>query len=470
MIPLSFAQRRLWFIHRLEGPSPTYNMAAPLRLVGDLDVDAMREAVRDVVTRHETLRTLYAEDAEGTPFQRIVPAGDVPVELPVLDTEPHEVEHRVRELVTHCFDLTKGEFPLRTTVLRCGPRDHVLVLAVHHIAADGGSAAPLARDLVTAYAARREGRAPGWADLPVQYKDYTLWQRELLGDEDDPDSVAAGQVSYWRDELAGVVQPTRLPLDRPRPPVAGHHGDLYEFKAEPRLMAGLEKLAAERGATVSMAVQAAIAVLLHRLGAGDDLTIGSPIAGRVDEALADLVGCFVNTWVLRLDLSGEPSFSDLLRQTRSKALAAYDNQDIPFDRLVEVLNPERSTSYQPLFQVMTEWQTSAQATEFFSLAGLEVSFLPLQTESAKFDLLFSMGVDTGGGMHCSIQYATDLFHRRTIEAMGDRFLRVLEQVVDDPYAPVRSVDVLSGGEWEWLVRGVNDTGGRVPVGTLVSAF
>lgn len=272
-------------------------------------------------------------------------------------------------------------------MLRISPQEHVVVFVIHHIAADGASMAPFMRDLLAAYDARRQGGAPQWTPLPIQYKDYTLWQREVLGDEEDPDSVAAAQLDYWRTELAGIPQPVQLPLDRPRPTAADHRGGHVDFELEPELLAGVGKLAASHGATAPMVAQAVLAVLLHHLGAGNDLTIGSPIEGRADEQLDDLIGFFANTWVLRVDLSQNPSFGDLLDQVRDRALAAYDNQDVPFERLVELLSPDRTTAYQPLFQVMLAWQFEWSQIE---TPGLRITPVPAGTGTAKFELFFNI--------------------------------------------------------------------------------
>ncbi|WP_433495465.1 non-ribosomal peptide synthetase [Micromonospora sp. CA-248089] len=467
MIPLSYAQRRLWFIHRFEGPSATYNIVAVFRLRGALDDAALAAAVGDVAGRHESLRTRVGLGPGGEPYQHIVPGEEASIEVPVILAPADRVDAAVAEAVTYHFDLT-AELPLRAWILRSAPEDSVLVLVIHHLAADGGSAAPLARDLMTAYAARREGRAPDWADLPVQYKDYTLWQRELLGDEDDPTSLIAGQVDYWRAELAGVPQPLRLPLDRPRPPEASSRGDAVHFTMPPQLLTGMEKLAGEAGGTVSMVAQAALTVLLHRLGGGEDITVGSPIAGRTDEALTEMVGLFVNTWVLRADLSGDPSFVGLLAQVREKALAAYENQDVPFDRLVEHLNPARSIAYHPLFQVMCEWQNVAESS--FGLPGLTVGFEPVSTRTTKFDLLFTLMPGRDGAVHGSIQYATDLFDRNTVTALAERLTAVVAQVVADPDAPVSSVSVLLPGERDLVIGEWNDTAHELPEATLAEAF
>ncbi|MBO3747622.1 amino acid adenylation domain-containing protein [Streptosporangiaceae bacterium NEAU-GS5] len=465
LIPLSFAQRRLWFMHKLEGPSATYNIPLALHLAGALNTGALAAALHDVVVRHESLRTLIAEDADGNPFQHVVPSGEVKVALPVADVAADGLEAAITEASSHRFDLLT-ELPLRACLLRVAPEEHVLVVVIHHVSADGASAAPLARDLVEAYSARREGRAPDWEELPVQYADYTLWQRDLLGDENDADSVAARQLAYWRGELADVPQPLRLPLDRPRPPAASHRGDLIEFALDPRLRGALEHLGAVHGASAAMTVQTAVAVLLHHLGGGADVTIGSPIAGRLDEALTDLVGFFVNTWVLRVDLSGDPTFVELLERVRDKALAAYDNQDIPFERLVEVLSPGRSTAYQPLFQVMYAWQFDWPRID---IPGLRATPIQATNSTSKFDLFFNMIPDPSGGLQGRLEYATDLFDRTTAEAMVARFVRVLGRIADDPGVRLSAIDVLDGDEREWLAD-LNDTAVELPARSLIELF
>ncbi|MGA5527095.1 amino acid adenylation domain-containing protein [Streptomyces pseudogriseolus] len=467
MIPLSFAQRRLWFLHRLEGPSATYNIPFVLRLEGPLDTAALAAAVGDVVARHESLRTLVAEREDGTPEQRILPAGEAAAPFRVTDVAAGAVDAALRQAACEGFELDR-ELPLRTTVLRVAPQEHVVVFVFHHIAADGASMAPFLRDLLAAYAARHRGEAPRWEPLAVQYKDYTLWQRELLGDEEDPESIAAAQLEYWRGELAGVPQPVQLPLDRPRPTAAGHDGGHVDFELDADLLTGIGKLAAERGGTAPMVAQAVLAVLLHHVGAGNDLTIGSPIEGRADEQLDDLIGFFANTWVLRVDLSGNPSFGELLEQVRDRALAAYDNQDVPFERLVELLGPERTTSYQPLFQVMLAWQFEWSRIE---MPGLRVSPVPAGTGTAKFDLFFNIVPAPSGGAYGRLEYATELFDHATAESLVDRYVRVLRQVVADPGTRLGAVEVLTGAERDRLAQ-LNDTTApvrRATVPELVAA-
>ncbi|MFJ6438853.1 amino acid adenylation domain-containing protein, partial [Streptomyces sp. NPDC091416] len=317
-VPLSFAQRRLWFMHRFDGPSATYNIPLALRLRGTVDEAALEAALRDVVVRHESLRTVFVEDEAGVAFQRVLPVDGFELRMPVTDASPDELEDAVARAMGHRFDLA-AEIPIHATLFRGGPEEYVLALVTHHIAADGESMGPLARDLSRAYTARCEGRSPEWAELPVQYTDYTLWQRELLGDESDPESLVSVQADYWRRELSGAPQPLQLPTDRPRPPVAGHRGDMVEFTLDADLLGAVRDLARANDVTMSMIMQSALAVLLGQLGGGEDVSIGSPIAGRNDEALADLVGFFVNTWVLRVDLSGNPTFDEVLERVRGKA-------------------------------------------------------------------------------------------------------------------------------------------------------
>ncbi|MFF3488515.1 amino acid adenylation domain-containing protein [Streptomyces sp. NPDC002701] len=467
MIPLSFAQRRMWLLHQLEQGAATYNISAAFRLTGSLDQAALGAAIRDVVDRHATLRTTYATDDDGEPYSRILPVAEAAPQLPVTEVTPEQLTDAIDEAVAHRFDLT-AELPFRATLLRCSAQEHVLVLVIHHIASDGASSAPLMRDLIDAYTARRGGRAPVWEPLPVEYKDYAMWQREVLGDVADPGSLAAAQIEYWRRELAGVPQPLNLPLDRPRPAEASSRGDRVGIAVRPEVAAGLQELAHERGMSLSMVVQAALAVLLRKLGGGDDVTIGSPIAGRTDEALADLIGCFVNTQVLRADLSGNPSFVDLLAQVRDKSLAAYEHQDVPFDVVVESINPDRSAAYQPLFQVIFSWQSYEKPD--LELPGLQMRFEQAIPSTAMVDLTFFMAVDDSGALRGDLQYATDLFDRDSAEAIVARLGRVLEQLAAEPALRVGDVDVLSAAERDHLLREVNDARNDIPEATLVELF
>ncbi|MEU4168955.1 amino acid adenylation domain-containing protein [Streptomyces sp. NPDC026665] len=466
MIPLSFAQRRLWFVDQFEGPSPTYNGAFALRLTGTLDAGALRAALADVVDRHEVLRTVIVEGDDGVPHQRVLAPGDKPVDLAVVDVTEQDRAAAVAETATATFDLA-ADVPIRARLLRCAPDEHTLVVVAHHIAVDGESFGPLFRDLTTAYAARAEGRAPAWEPLAVQYADYTLWQREVLGEESDPDSVSARQLAYWGQALAGLPQPLALPADRPRPRVMSPAGDRIPFRIDADLLGAVEKLATGADTTVSMVMHAALAVLLHHLGCGDDLSIGAPITDRTDEELRDLVGFFVNTWVLRVDLSANPTFRDLLGQVRDRSLAAYDNQDMPFERLVELLNPDRSTAYNPFFQVMLSWQPPVPPLQ---LPGLDVQVERLETDTAKFDLFFDLLPDSSGGAQCRLEYATSLFDQDTAEAIAQRFVRVLGRLVADPARAIATVDVLDTAERDLLLARPAATTATTPGETVPHLF
>ncbi|MFD3424034.1 amino acid adenylation domain-containing protein [Streptomyces decoyicus] len=462
-VPLSFAQRRLWFLHQLEGPSPTYNVPMRLRLSGELDTAALREAMSDLVERHESLRTVFPE-IDGTPYQQVLEGSAARPPVECVRTEPGQLDEAIRQAAGHAFDLT-AELPLRAWLFRTGPDEHVLLLLAHHIASDGWSIAPLAHDLAVAYAARSKGAAPQWAPLPVQYADYTLWQREVLGDESDPRSLIAGQVDYWQQHLAGLPDLLELPTDRPRPAEASYQGDSLDFFWDADLHEGVARLAREQQASVFMVVQAALATLLTRLGAGTDIAIGSPTAGRADEALDDLVGFFINTLVLRTDTSGNPSFADLLGRVRETGLAAYAHQDVPFERLVEIVNPARSLAYHPLFQVMLSFEA---ASADVPLDGLDSKLESSGSDTSKFDLEFGLEekVTADGlpaGMAGTVDFATDLFDRQTAEAMAARLERLLRAAVADASQPIADLDILSATErttllhtWPTAVRELPD--------------
>ncbi|MFE0605647.1 amino acid adenylation domain-containing protein [Streptomyces sp. NPDC058892] len=453
-LPLSFAQQRLWLIDRMEGPSALYNMPFALRLAGPLDADALGLALGDLVARHEILRTLIAEH-DGEPHQIVLPpaTGALPVER--RDCAPESVDAEVDRAARRPFDLA-AEPPVRVTLLGVGPEEHVLVVALHHIVGDGWSMGPLLRDLADAYAARRDGSAPGWQPLPVQYADYALWQRELLGDEDDPDSLAFRQLAHWRAHLADLPEELTLPVDRPRGARADHRGDRIALPLGAELHRALAGLAREHRVTMFMTFQAALAALLTRLGAGTDVPIGSVVAGRSDEALDDLVGFFVNTLVLRTDTSGDPTFTELLGRVRETGLAAYAHQDVPFERLVEELNPSRSLARHPLFQVAMVLQSNTGGEP--ELAGLRTEALPADTGVAKFDLNVTLEEFFGpdgepAGLDCAIDFATDLFDRETAQSIADRFGRLLTAMAARPDLRIGRVDLLTEGERAALLGG-----------------
>ncbi|MCF3129209.1 non-ribosomal peptide synthetase [Streptomyces olivochromogenes] len=473
-LPLSSAQQRLWFLHELEGPSATYNIPAVIRLSGAIDTGALDAALRDVLGRHEVLRTLFPS-VEGRPYQRVVPVeelGGVLTVVPADQVGPSGVTASIAEAERHCFDLS-AEVPFRAWLFEAGADEHVLVLLVHHIAGDGWSLVPLARDLSVAYTARLADQEPGWEPLPVQYADYTLWQRELLGEAQDPESLLSKQLAYWRRALSDIPEELPLPVDRARPAVATHQGGSVTLEIPAPLHARVAELARDEGATVFMVLQAALAVLLSRLGAGQDIVIGTPTAGRTDTALDDLVGFFVNTLVLRTDVSGGPSFGELLARVREQALDALAHQDVPFERLVEELAPARSMARHPLFQVALALQNNADPV--LQLPGLRTSVLPDEDTPAKFDLSFDLSerFDENGrpaGMTGEIFYAVDLFDHASIEQLAERFTRVLDTLATGPDQRVDQVPVLSAAEQEKVLHTWNDTSRSVPPTTLTALF
>ncbi|WP_039781023.1 non-ribosomal peptide synthetase, partial [Nocardia cerradoensis] len=369
-IPLSLAQTRIWLLNRIEPDSAMYNIPFALRLRGDLDEFALSEAVADVLTRHESLRTIFPEDAEG-PRQHIRAVEDCAATALTLHTvNAGEVDGELAAAAARGFDL-RHDIPLRISAFRVAPDEHVLLVVVHHIAADGISTAPLARDLVTAYAARRAAAVPDWQPLPVQYADFALWQHAVLGRADDPESRLSRQIDFWRAELADLPAVVDLPSDRPRPAVASGAGAAIEFRITAELTAAVETTARRAGVSTFMVLHAAYATLLAGLSGTDDLAIGTPVAGRSVQALDDLVGMFVNTLVLRTRIGAHERFAELLTRVRDADVRAFAHADLPFDRLVEEVNPERSQAYAPIVQVLLSFEQRSGTD--LRLPGLEVT-------------------------------------------------------------------------------------------------
>ncbi|MCX5380999.1 non-ribosomal peptide synthetase [Streptomyces sp. NBC_00091] len=468
-VPLSYAQRRLWLLNRVDPGSATYNIPLALRLSGDLDTAALTGAVGDVVARHEALRTVFPE-RDGVPFQRILPEAVVPVAVTEAADET-ALDGAVAEFCRLPFDLS-AELPLRARLFRLSDTEHVLVVVLHHIVGDGWSLEPLARDLAQAYAARRTGTAPAWSPLPVQYADYALWQRELLGEEADPGSLAARQLAHWSKALEGLPEEVRLPADRPRPARASHVGSAVRFGLDAGLHARLLALAGETGTSLFMAVQAALATLLHRHGAGTDIPLGTVVAGRGDAAVEDLAGFFVNTLVLRTDLSGAPTFRELLARVKDTDLAAFAHQDVPFERLVDVLNPVRSLARHPLFQVMLAFQDETAGARP-PMPGLAARVEPTAVTTAKFDLQLTLtdrtaADGTPAGIDATLGYAVDLFDHETAQALADRFGHLLRAAVDRPDAPLAGLDPLPPHERRLLLP--DRAPALPPTGNLADAF
>ncbi len=463
-IPLSPAQQRMWFVNQFDTSSPAYNIPLAIRLTGHLSVAALDTAVRDVLARHESLRTVYPAGPDG-PVQRILDADDVGLTVDVVPATEDTVLAAAAEFAATGFDVTV-DVPLRARVYALGRDEHLAVLVVHHIAGDGFSTGPLARDLMTAYRSRTRGDAPAWAPLDVQYADYTLWQVGRLGDAAVPGSLAATQLDYWRTALAGLPEVLALPTDRPRPAQQSFRGDVVRFPIDAALHERLTRLAAARGTTVFMAVHAVLAVLLARLSGSDDIAVGTPIAGRGHRALDDLVGMFVNTLVLRTHVPGQRTYADLLTAVTTTDLDAFAHADVPFEQVVEAVDPARSTAHAPLFQVSLEFQNTARPR--LELPHLTVSGVPLDPTVANFDLELLLGEnhdDTGApaGFDAALVYATDLFDADTVTAFADRFVRLLDAVTAAPDTPVGDIDLVTDEERRALVpaHGPHTLGTRV---------
>ncbi|MEU3693411.1 amino acid adenylation domain-containing protein [Streptomyces narbonensis] len=473
-LPLSHAQQRLWVIQQIEGTSAAYNFPLVMRLRGAFDRAAWSAALADVTARHEALRTVFGE-REGQAFQRVLPAGVLPAVEHLRATED-EVPGIVDAAVRRPFDLA-AELPVRATIVEVAPDDHVVALLLHHITTDEWSDRPFLRDLTAAYTARIGGAAGHWEPLPVQYADYALWQRSLLGDPSDGESLAARQLEFWDTALAGAPEELELPTDRPRPARPAFTGAEVDIAFDRTVHEGLRRLARETGASMFMVAHAAVAALLHRLGAGTDIPLGAPIAGRGDEALDELVGFFVNTLVLRTDLAGDPTFTELLARVRETDLAAFSHADVPFESVVEKLNPTRSLSRNPLFQVMVGYH--ARTDDELRLPGLQASYVPIGIGTAKFDLVFSFtertttladSGDGAGSLGCRLEFATELFDRETAELVADRLRRLVAALVAAPDQPVSRAEILSAEERRLVLEGFNGAPREVEERTLPALF
>ncbi|MFD0000109.1 amino acid adenylation domain-containing protein [Nocardia sp. NPDC127526] len=464
-IPLSAAQRRLWFLEKFNASGDpgealgAYNIPVALRLTGQLDVAALRAALHAVQARHETLRTVFPE-IDGEPCQHVLDPSDAAASLPLRTVSAADVNIEIRRLASAAFDLSSMA-PLRAALLRvtgAADDEHILVMVVHHIAMDGWSLQPLAADVAAAYRAHTGGEAPQWPELPIQYADYTMWQQDVLGREDDPESVISRQLDYWRRALDGIPELLAVPADRPRPPVPSYRGGIVECDIDSFTHRELRVLAAEHGVTMFMVLHAALVALLHRLTASDDVTVGTPIAGRGHPALDRMVGMFVGTLVLRTEIESGAAFGDLLRTVRDTDLEAFAHADVPFERLVEVLNPVRSQAHHPMFQVMLSVQN--QPLRVLELPGLRIEADDADPGIAKFDLQFTLTESwtrnrEPDGITVAVNYAADLFDEATAQKLARRFVRLLGAAAANPATAVGDLELLDSAEWSALapVRG-----------------
>ncbi|HEX9939644.1 MAG TPA: condensation domain-containing protein, partial [Longimicrobium sp.] len=455
--PLSFAQERLWFLDRLEPGSTTYNMPWPLRLRGTTDTGALERSLGEIVRRHESLRTVFREE-DGSPVQVVVPfagftlAADDLSRLPEAEREA-EMRRRVTDEAARPFDLAAGPL-FRASLLRLGDDDHVLLLSMHHIVSDEWSMGVLSRELSALYEAYREGRESPLPELAVQYADYAAWQREQLEGE-----ALDRQLGYWRERLADAPALLELPTDHPRPAVQTFRGANERVELPAEVLERLRALARQEGATLYMVALAAFQALLSRYSGSDDVVVGSPIAGRGRSEVEGLIGFFVNTLVLRTDVSGDPSFRALLGRVREVTLGAYEHQEVPFEKLVAELQPERSLSHAPLFQVSFTLRDTQDAASV--LAELSTERVDAGFASAKFDLSLTVAA-TQGGLRCGLSYATDLFDRGTVERMLGHLARVLEQVAADADVRLSQLELLGEAERALVLQSWNRTAAKVP--------
>ena len=471
-IPVSLAQQRLWFVNQFDTSSPAYNIPMVVRLSGALDVAALKLAMGDVVDRHESLRTVYPASVDG-PHQVVVPSERVTSEMAwEVSVDEEALDRRVADLAREGFDVS-ANVPVRGSLFRITPDVHVLALVVHHISADGASLEPLARDLTRAYAARAAGRAPDWPPLPVQYADYSQWQIELLGSDADPDTLQAKQLDYWTSTLSGLPDVIDLPLDRPRPAERSMRGESVRFSVPADVHSELLELARNHNTTPFMVMHAVLAVLLARLSASPDIAIGTPVGGRAEQVLDDLVGMFVNTVVLRITVDTAATFEEILSRTREVDLAAFGQAEVPFERVVDAVAPERSSSRSPLFQVLLEFQNTANP--HLELPGLGVDVVPVDVGVAKFDLQLSLSEQRGKdgvamGFDAAFTYASDIFERTTVAEFGERFVRLLRSAVSDPTVPVGDTEILGAPERGLVVGGWDGVGVVVGGLTLVDVL
>ncbi len=461
-IPLSFSQERLWFIDKLQG-SVQYHMPWVFRVKGSLDIEILEAAFREIVDRHEILRTVIREE-EGAPYQQVMPLSNWAMQY----TTEEEITSIGSDLKTYIstqlqqpYDLSEDSM-FRLILIRISAEEHVLMILLHHIAFDGWSISIMAGELAVLYNARLSGAAPLLSELPVQYKDYAGWQRNYLSGRTLNDKLA-----FWKNKLAGIV-PLNLPTDYPRPAIQSTRGRTLSFSISKELTAGLNALSHQTGATLFMTLSAVFKILLLRYTGQDDITIGTPVANRMQASTDSLVGFFVNTLVLRDDLSGDPSFISLLQQVRANALDVYAHQDTPFEKIVEEIVEERSMSYTPLFQVLFALQNVPEVKEL-ELSGVSLVQEIVANSTAKFDLYCDI-VETQEGLQLQVEYCTDLFHHDTIARMFGHYMCLLRSVVANPFQKISALQMISKCEL-LLLQQFNDTSANFTPGkTIIGMF
>ena len=456
-LPLSFAQQRLWFLDQLEPANPLYNTPGALRLLGQLDITALERALSEIVRRHETLRTTF-ESVEGNPVQII--SAPRPVTIPLIDLQRLDDVDRERETqklidaeARRPFDLLHGPL-LRARLLRLREEEHLLLFTMHHIISDGWSVGVLAREAANLYASFTGKKADPPAELPLQYADYAVWQREWLREE-----TLGAQFDYWSKQLEGLSPVLELPLDHPRPKVQSLRGAFVPLEFNEELTRGLKGLSRGEGATLFMTLLAALQTLLSRYTAQYDVAVGVPVANRRRREIEDLIGFFVNTLVMRTNLAGDPTFRELLGRVREVALEAYTHQDVPFEMVVERFQPPRDAGHTPFFNVLFVFQNTPAGT--LELPGLKVEQLEVGTGTAKFDLMLSLE-ESDGRLTGVVEYSTDLFEEPTIRRMLKHFETMLVSIVQDPGHRISELPLLESEEEQQLVSEWNQTAADFP--------
>ncbi len=455
--PLSFAQQRLWFIDQLEPGSHLYNIPSALRLSGNLQLSVLEATVSELVRRHSILRTTFI-NVEGEAKQKISP--NFMVKIPIVSLEHLDLVRREKEAkriaieeAGGAFDLEKGPL-FRTLLIRLSNDEHVIVFNMHHIIADGWSMSVVVREIASLYRSFIHGRPSELTELSVQYSDFAIWQRNWLRGE-----ALQNQVEFWRKHLLGAPPVLELPTDNPRPAIQTYNGAQQTLHLSDELSSQTLKLSRQLGATPYMLLISVFKMLLSRYSGQEDIVVGTPIANRRYSETEQLIGFFVNTLAIRTDLSGNPKFTDLVRQVRATLLAAYAHQDIPFEKLVEELNPERDLSHSPIFQVAFMLQNLP--TEKFEISGLTMAPLEVRTETAKYDLVFYMG-ERNGRFSGTLEYNTDLFFPSTISLMLNHFRHLLELVIENPNSNIAAIPLLEGSEYKRIIYDWNKTSAPYP--------
>ena len=455
-LPLSFAQQRLWFLHQLEPESVVYSVPVGIRLRGELNRQVLIQSLNEMMRRHEVLRTHFVFK-DGGPVQVI--AGEVELKIKEIDLRGmEEVEREAealrlwREEVARPFDLGRGPL-LRASLLQLGEQEYLLLAIMHHIVSDGWSTGIMIKELSQLYQAYVKGEESPLAELEVQYGDYAVWQREWLQGE-----VLEEQLKYWRKQL-GEMEPLDLPTDHPRPAVMNQRGAAKTFAIEKQLSEQLKELSQREGVTLFMVLLAGLQVMLSKYTGQQDIAVGTVVANRNRVEVEGLIGFFVNTLVLRTEVGGNPSLKEVLRRVREVTLGAYQNQDVPFEKLVEELQPERDLSRSPLFQVMLVLQNNEQ--EELHLPGVGLSGFAIKSNVAKFDLQLTLNESRGEGLAGEIAYAVDLYEAGTVERMVEHWRMVLEEMVGDAGAKDGRFVVVEGSGAGASAGGVEPDGGGV---------